>query len=108
MYYSKVQIYNTPYLEGMVENVSKNEEFIDNSTDYNFDGFHVYGFLWTKDKLEWYFDNKPVFNSTSYQFNRTLHVTFDSEIFENRFGVPNLSDPAEFLIDYFRYWEKTE
>ena len=112
IYYSKVQVYNTPYLEGMVENVSKIEEFNkENLTNHSFaDDFHVYGFLWTKDKLEWYLDDERIFSRTidDDEFNRKLHVTFDSEIFENRFGIPNLNDAAEFLIDYFRYWEKTE
>ena len=28
--------------------------------NFNFDAFHIYGCLWTKDSVTWYIDNQPV------------------------------------------------
>ena len=107
--FNTVHVYNTPYLEAVV---NREKEIIDNYTnstkvDFNFsDDFHRYGFLWTEEKLEWYFDGEVSFSrENNGTFNRSLHVTFDSEIMKDWFGIPDPDDlPAEFLIDYFRYW----
>ncbi|MBB6463147.1 family 16 glycosylhydrolase [Flammeovirga kamogawensis] len=80
------------------------------------DDYHVYGFEWDKDYIKIYFDGKLLRISTReeleekdqwrHQFPQELWI--NSEVFE-WYGLPNKEDleqPADYLIDYVRIWQK--
>lgn len=106
-YYTTVHRLRTPYLEGIVNGGVVTLPNRAKKTRVNFDfseNFHVYGFLWTKEKLVWYVDGREVFARANDVFHRPMHVTLDCEIMYDWVGEPNADDlPAVFLVDYVRY-----
>ena len=111
-HYATAHRLRTPYLEGIVNGGA--QELADNAGEtvvpFDFwDGYHTYGFNWTKTNLTWYADGVAVFSRTNDFFHRPLHVTFDCEIMYSWGGEPDRSDlPQAFSIDYFRYWRLDE
>ncbi|GEM_PF-3110941 len=109
-YYNTFHLYCTPYLEGVInaKKINPPDRAFVTKVDFDFcDDYHVYGLLWTPEKLVWYLDGKPVKErKNDGLFHRPLHVTLDSEVFVSWFGVPDPKDlPAKFRIDYVRVWE---
>lgn len=111
-WYGTVHCLKTPYLEGIVHagvvelpNKSMKESLsFDPSAQ-----FHVYGFLWTKERLFWFIDGKEVFSRENDTFHRPMHVVFDCEVMYSWVGEPDKSAlPQVFSIDYFRYWSLPE
>lgn len=103
----------TPYLEGVVHGGVETLPNRSGKAKVDFDfwaDFHVYGFLWTKDRLVWYVDGREVFSRENDFFHRPLHLTLDCEIMYAWTGEPDRDDlPAVYSIDYVRHWaEKPE
>ena len=107
-YYTTVHRLRTPYLEGIVNGGVEKLPNKSAKTKVDFDfwaDFHVYGFLWSKEKLVWYVDGKEVFSRANDVFHRPMHLTFDCEIMYAWTGEPDHADlPAVYSIDYVRYW----
>lgn len=107
-WYGTVHCMKTPYLEGIVHAGAEKLPDKFRKVRLDFDpsaDFHVYAFLWTKERLVWYIDGKEVFSRANDMFHRPLHVTFDCEIMYSWVGEPDRSAlPQVFTIDYFRYW----
>lgn len=108
IFYNTCHLLNTPYLEAVINGgaVKNPPMSFKTKTDFLFhDGYHVYGFLWTPEKMVWYLDGKPTAERHSKEFDMPLHVTFDCEVFDGWFGVPDPADlPAEFRVDYIRVY----
>ena len=108
-YFNTLHLYCTPYLEGVVNRTKIEPKDRAGSTKVDFDfcdGYHVYGFLWTPERLVWYLDGKITRERVNDLYHRPLHVVFDAEVFTDWFGTPDPADlPAEFRIDYVRVWE---
>jgi beta-glucanase (GH16 family) len=108
-FWATVHRYETPYVESIV-NKKKTK-----LPDYSFrqlmpfdfySDFHVYGLLWTPEKLVWYIDGKEVFQRVNDYFHRPLHIVFDAEIMEDWVGLPDVADlPSVFSTDYVRVWQ---
>ncbi|NBU36164.1 MAG: glycosyl hydrolase family protein [Bacteroidetes bacterium] len=108
-FWATVHRYETPYVESIV-NKKKTK-----LPDYSFrqlmpfdfySDFHVYGLLWTPEKLVWYVDGKEVFQRVNDYFHRPLHIVFDAEIMEDWVGLPDVADlPSVFSTDYVRVWQ---
>jgi len=108
-FWATVHRYETPYVESIV-NKKKTK-----LPDYSFrqlmpfdfySDFHVYGLLWTPEKLVWYIDGKEVFQRVNDHFHRPLHIVFDAEIMEDWVGLPDVADlPSVFSTDYVRVWQ---
>ena len=98
----------TPYLEGVVNGGVEKLPEKTRKVRLAFDpsaAFHVYGFLWTKERLTWFIDGEEVFSRPNDFFHRPLHVTFDCEVMYNWVGEPEPGDlPGVFEIDSFRHW----
>ena len=107
-WYGTVHCLKTPYLEGIVhggvEKLPEKSKKV--ALDFNPAAeFHVYGFLWSRDRLAWYIDGKEVFSRANDRFHRPLHVTFDCEIMYSWVGEPDRARlPQVYSIDYFRHW----
>ena len=112
VYYTTVHRLGTPYLEGRVfGSVEKLErKAAHGKVDFDFwDGYHVYGFLWTEKEMKWYADGVEMFSRPNDFFHRPLHVTFDCEIMYTWVGEPAAADlPQTYSIDYFRHWRLME
>ena len=111
--FGTIHFYLTPYLEGVVNGKKWRPGRTHQAKELDFlpaDDYHVYGFLWTPEKLAWYLDGRQVFTrENDGLFHRPLHVVLDSEILAGWFGVPDPKDlPAEFRIDYVRVWAAPE
>ena len=107
-YFNTLHYYSTPYLEAIVNlRKLKRPDGKSMKVDYDFcDDYHVYGFLWTPEKLVWYLDGKVTREEKNEYFHRPLHITFDCEVFLDWFGAPDPADlPAKYRIDYVRVWE---
>ena len=107
--YATLHFYRTPYLEGVVNKLKWNPPNRSFKSPLGFnasDGYHVYGLLWTPEKLVWYVDGRPTAERVNDGlFHRPLHVTLDAEVFTTWFGTPDPKDlPATFRIDYVRTW----
>lgn len=107
-YYTTVHQLKTPYLEGQVFGgvTALPNKGARNKVDFDcWDGYHVYGFLWTDKELKWFADGKEMFSRPNDVFHRPMHVTFDCEIMYGWTGEPDKADlPAVFSVDYFRHW----
>ena len=107
-YFNTCHLYATPYLEGVV-NLRKIAPASGTSmkVDFGFcDDWHVYGFLWTPEKLVWYLDGQVTREAKNEHFHRPLHVVFNCEVYVDWFGVPDPADfPAKYRIDYVRVWK---
>ena len=106
IFYNTCHLVKTPYLEAVINGGMEKKPGMSfqTKTDFDFhDGYHVYGFLWTAEKMTWYLDGRKVAERENSEYRRPLHVTFDCEIFPNWFGLPDDDDlPAEFRVDYIR------
>lgn len=77
------------------------------------EGFHTYAINWTKDKIEFFVDGKPVYtfapeNKTVevWPFNQPFYFIANVAVGGN-FGGPEVDDkifPQEFIIDYIRVY----
>ena len=111
-WYGTVHCLKTPYLEGIVhggvEKLPEKSKKV--ALDFNPAAeFHVYGFLWSRDRLAWYIDGKEVFSRANDRFHRPLHVTFDCEIMYSWVGEPDRTRlPQVYSIDYFRHWATSD
>ncbi|WP_332816230.1 family 16 glycosylhydrolase [Ramlibacter sp.] len=67
--------------------------------------FHVYGLAWSPERLEWWVDGRVVRALPNEHWHQPLHLMFDSEVFEDWFGLPDAAAlPARYDIDYLRVW----
>ena len=78
------------------------------------EGFHIYGIDWSKDKIDFYVDNKLFY--TFQPENKTVEVwPFDQPFYflvnmavGGHFGLQEIDDtvfPQEFIIDYIRVYQ---
>ena len=108
-YWATLHRYETPYVESLVN--KKKTKLVNyyktKQMPYEFyDDFHVFGLLWTPEKLQWYVDGELVFERVNDYFHRPLHIVFDAEIMETWMGLPEEKDlPATFSVDYVRVWD---
>jgi beta-glucanase (GH16 family) len=82
--------------------------------------FHVYGVIWSKDKMQFYVDDwrKPYFmltakdvpNGSRWQFNKDFFILLNLAVGGDWPGPPGKStpDPAKMIIDYVRVYEPTD
>jgi beta-glucanase (GH16 family) len=106
-YWATLHRMETPYVESIVKKGTKlPNHFKTKQVPYEFyDDFHVFGFHWTPEKLQWYLDGELVFERENDFFHRPLHIIFDAEIMKTWMGLPDAKDlPAVFKVDYFRIW----
>ena len=107
-YYTTVHRLKTPYLEGIVHGGVVKLPNKAGKTKVGFDfwaDYHVYGFLWSKERLVWYVDGREVFSRENDVFHRPMHLTFDCEIMYDWAGEPDPKDlPAVYSVDYVRHW----
>ncbi|AXT55624.1 glycoside hydrolase family 16 protein [Aquimarina sp. MMG015] len=78
------------------------------------EGFHVYKSAWTKEKIDFYIDNKLVYtfspeekNDKTWPFNKPFYIIINLAIGGN-FGGPEVDDtifPKQFVIDYIKIWK---
>lgn len=108
-YFNTLHLMGTPYVEGVVNHMPRlfPNRASKTAVDFDFcDDYHVYGFLWTPEKLVWYLDGKATFERPNDYYHRPLHLDLDSEVFPGWFGIPDPKDlPAHFRVDYVRVWE---
>jgi beta-glucanase (GH16 family) len=70
------------------------------------DNYHVYGLLWDKERIAWYFDGVLVRWVENTHWHQPLTLNFDSETMPNWFGLPKDSDlPSTYSIEYVRAWK---
>jgi beta-glucanase (GH16 family) len=73
------------------------------------DEFHVFGFKWTADILEYYVDGVLVRSMPNRHYHSPLILLFDTETMPVWFGVPPDEHLPEFHeIDYVRTWTNAE
>lgn len=79
------------------------------------DDFHVYGLLWTKDELKYYYDGKLVFTRKNDYWHQPLNVIFNIENREPLGGPGDNSEdyradpggfPTDMEVDYVRVWQQ--
>lgn len=78
------------------------------------EGFHIFAVEWTKDKVDFFVDDKLVFtynpeNKTedSWPFNQPFYIIVNMAIGGN-FGGPAVDDaifPQQFVVDYIRVYQ---
>jgi len=69
------------------------------------DDYHVYALEWNKDVIKWWVDGKVVHEVKNTHWHQPLHMNFDSETFQDWFGLPDKADlPSTFSIEYIRSW----
>ncbi|MBB3699936.1 T9SS type A sorting domain-containing protein [Flammeovirga yaeyamensis] len=80
--------------------------------------FFIYGFEWDKNFMKIYFNGHLIKSVTKeeleakdqWKYDYPQEIWLDSEVF-SWYGLPNQADleqPAEFIIDYVRIWQKEE
>ena len=77
-------------------------------------GFHLYAIDWTKDKIEFFVDNKSVYtfqpeikNENTWPYNQPFYLIINLAIGGN-FGGPEINDtvfPQEFIVDYIKVYQ---
>ncbi len=68
-------------------------------------GYHVYGFEWNKDYMEWYVDGVPVRTAINTDWYYPMQIYFDSEAMFDWFGKVNDADlPVSYDVKYLRVW----
>ena len=78
------------------------------------EGFHLFAIDWTKDKIEFFVDNKCVYtfqptikNQNIWPFDQKFYIIINMAIGGN-FGGPDVDDsifPQEFIIDYIKVYQ---
>ena len=69
------------------------------------DGFHVYGFDWSKATLTWYVDGIAVRRARNTNWFLPMYLIFDSEAMWDWFGKVEDTDlPSMFSVKYVRVW----
>ncbi len=78
--------------------------------------FHVYGLEWTKDKLQFYFDNKPVLefkkegdSAEKWPFDAPQYLILNLAIGGNwggQQGIDQTIFPSKYEVDYVRVFQK--
>ena len=76
-------------------------------------GFHIYGIDWTKDKIDFYVDDKVVYTFAPkdrsievWPFDQPFYIIVNLAVGGN-FGGPEIDDsvfPQEFIIDYIKVY----
>lgn len=71
------------------------------------DGFHTYGFDWTKDKITWYYDGVKVFEAANRVTDQSMYMLVNLAVGGDWPGKPNAQTtfPAEMKIDYVRVYQ---
>lgn len=78
------------------------------------EGFHVYAIEWTKDKIEFFVDNKSVYifkpeikNEDTWPFNQPFFFIINTAVGGNFGGhdVDNSIFPQQFVVDYVRVYQ---
>lgn len=78
--------------------------------------FHLYGLEWTKDKLTWYFDGKPVMDFTKesddpakWPFDAPQYLILNLAVGGNwggQRGIDAAIYPSKYEVDYVRVFQK--
>ena len=78
--------------------------------------FHIYGLEWTKDKLQWYFDGKPVLefrkessDPAKWPFDEPQYLILNLAIGGNwggQQGIDRNIFPCKYEVDYVRVFQK--
>ena len=78
------------------------------------EGFHIFAIDWTKEKIEFFVDNKSVYtynpklkNEATWPYNQPFYIVVNMAIGGN-FGGHEVDDtifPQQFLIDYIRVYQ---
>lgn len=78
------------------------------------EGFHLYTIDWTKDKIEFFIDNKSVYtfqpelkNENTWPYNQPFYFIINLAVGGN-FGGADIDDkvfPQEFIIDYIKVYQ---
>lgn len=78
------------------------------------EGFHVFAIDWTKDKIEFFVDDKSVYtfspeakNENTWPFNQPFYIIVNVAIGGN-FGGPEINDsifPQQFELDYIKVYQ---
>lgn len=72
------------------------------------EGFHTFGFEWTKDRLRWFVDGVLKSEQPNLHWHHPEIMIFDTETMD-WYGMPDpASLPATFSVDYVRAWAKTD
>lgn len=76
--------------------------------------FHTYGLLWSPERIEWFFDGKPVFAFTNdgqgpdhWPFDLPQYLIMNLAVggsWGGQQGIDETMFPATFRIDYVRAW----
>ncbi len=78
------------------------------------EGFHVYAIEWTKDKIEFFVDDRSVYsfapeikNANTWPFDQPFYIIVNLAVGGN-FGGPEVDDsvfPQDFVVDYIRVFQ---
>jgi beta-glucanase (GH16 family) len=78
------------------------------------EGFHIFAVDWTKDKMEFFVDDKLVYtfqpevkNENTWPFNQPFYIIINMAIGGN-FGGPEVDDsifPQEYVLDYVKVYQ---
>jgi beta-glucanase (GH16 family) len=78
--------------------------------------FHLYGIAWTPDRIDWFFDGRPVFSFANsgkgpdeWPFDSPQYLLMNLAIGGGWGGQKGIDDtifPAEFRVDYVRIWRR--
>ena len=78
------------------------------------EGFHIYAVEWTKDKMEFFVDDKLVYtfqpevkNENTWPFNQPFYIIINMAVGGN-FGGPEVDDtifPQEYVLDYVKVYQ---
>jgi beta-glucanase (GH16 family) len=78
------------------------------------EGFHIFAVDWTKDKMEFFVDDKLVYtfqpevkNENTWPFNQPFYIIINMAIGGN-FGGPEVDDsifPQEYILDYVKVYQ---
>lgn len=80
------------------------------------DGFHVYGCIWTEERLDFYVDGEKYFsfendlqgNPATWPFNRPFHLILNLAIggsWGGMRGIDNSIFPQEFVVDWVKVYQ---
>jgi len=78
------------------------------------EGFHIFAVDWTKDKMDFFVDDKLVYtfqpevkNENTWPFNQPFYIIINMAIGGN-FGGPEVDDsifPQEYVLDYVKVYQ---